>query len=510
MLTVPERLAALRAQMKTAGVDVCYIPTSDDRDSEYPDAHFAVRQYFSGFTGSAGTLVVTQTTADLWTDSRYYLQAEAELRGSTVTLRRAGEKDTPKIADHLKTVGGTLGFDHRVVSLSQYRRQIAPSELPCVDFDPAATWQSRPPLAPTALTEIACGETRREKLSRIRATLRGETLLLCSLDEIAWTLDLRSDAAFTPTFYAYLAVSETAALLFTDAPTPDLSADVTVLPYDAVYPWAKTAQTVRTDETVNLRLYRAFPQPPRIEASCAARWKAIKNETEIAAMQDAHLREGLAVTRLLLHLKDAPQTERAVCAELERLRREDETYLGESFATIAAADAHGAIVHYQPSAQTDAKLDALFLLDCGGQYESGTTDLTRTVALQKPTAEQIRNYTAVLRGHLAVAMAQFSETERGDGLDKLARAPLAEYGLSYGHGTGHGVGFRLAVHETPPSIRPTPGEPFAPGMIVSDEPGTYLEGQYGIRLENLLLCISLPPIGGKVPPQAADEGQKSL
>ena len=527
MYSVYDRRLVLRQRMRDCGVDACYIPTADDHGSEAIADHFKTREFFSGFTGSAGTLILTQRSAHLWTDGRYFIQAENELSdsGAKTVLHRSGEAGVPTIAEYVRDclAGCTLGFDFATTTLRDYRRTLEPLRayaVKLVDFDPAQIWQSgRPPLAQDELFRCPSGETSRERLARIRATLQeGETLLLCSLDEIAWTLNLRAaHIDYGTVLYSYLTVSQTEATLFTDAPYAPViynelkNAGVALAPYGDVFAWAKTATKVRTDENVSLALYGALSAPQVDAQTCVCRWKAIKNDFEIEHIRDAHMADGLSVTRLLLHLRDGRRfTELSICDDLEIIRYMDREYRCPSFATIAAAGEHGAIVHYQPNEETNAPLEeGLFLLDCGGQYSWGTTDVTRTVALSAPTEEQKRNYTAVLRGHLAVAMATFDETERGDGLDKLARAPLQALGLDYNHGTGHGVGYFLSVHETPPSIRKTAGEPFAAGMVVSDEPGVYLEGQYGIRIENLLLTINaFPPRGeGGSASALPDEGQ---
>ena len=516
MYSVYERRLALRRVMRERGVDACYIPTADGHGSEMIADRFKTREFFSGFTGSAGTLLLMQRTAYLWTDGRYYLQAENELSdsGAKTILQRAGEAGVPTVAEWIRTnlSGCTLGFDFATTSLREYLHTLEPlrrSGVKLVNFDPAQVWDTRrPTISYDRLTRCPCGEMAGDRLARIRKTLQdGETLLLCALDEIAWTLTLRgSDADYTPVFYAYLAIGKDGATLFTDAEITGSiasylkSSKVALAAYGDVFAWAKTATNVRTDENLSLALYAAMETKPHLEKSRVSRWKAIKTEREIDFTRDAHMADGLSVTRLLLHLKDGRSfTELKVCDDLETIRNMDSEYLCPSFATIAAAGAHGAIVHYQPNEETNAPLsDGLFLLDCGGQYCYGTTDVTRTVALSKPTKAQITHYTAVLRGHLAVAMATFDESECGDGLDKLARAPIQALGLDYNHGTGHGVGYFLTVHETPPAIRKTPCEPFAAGMIVSDEPGVYREGQYGIRIENLLLCVPAAP---------TDEGQ---
>lgn len=508
--TIRSRLAALRDRMRLHGIDAYRIGTADDHASEYVAPHFQTRAWFSGFTGSAGTLLVTTDSADLWTDGRYFLQAESQLAGSAIRLRRQGEEGTPTIARYLAETlpdGAVIGTDGKTTSVGELqalRDALAEKNFRFdVQHDLAQVlWRDRPPMPQSTLFSIYSGELRSEKLVRIRAAMDSgaDSLLISSLEEIAWTLNLRGhDVRYTPVFYAYLLIGRRDAVLFTDSIIPEdirlsLAQDgVRVLPYADVAGYCRTLSApLVCDRSVNAALYSALP---RSTVLCShtpiRRMKAIKNETEQQNERIAHLWDGLAVTRLIFRLKtDGKQrTECSLCRELEELRKLAPSYEMPSFGTIAAFGEHGAVIHYEPDEKSDAPLtEGLLLLDTGGQYEEGTTDLTRTVVLGTATDRQKRHYTAVLRGNLAVSAASFGVDEGGSGLDALARAPIRAEGLDYAHGTGHGVGYRLAVHESPPGLRKTDGAALEAGMIVSDEPGIYLEGQYGIRLENLLLC----------------------
>ncbi len=519
-----EQLTALRSAMAAQGIDAYLIPTGDFHGSEYVGGYFQCRAYVSGFTGSAGTLLVLPDRADLWTDGRYFLQAEEQLKGSGITLQRDGTAGTPTIEAFLAaelSPGQCLAFDGRTVTARRFHAlKKALAERSAVfrtDLDLAGSiWPDRPPLsaAPVwALDEAYCGKSRLDKLADVRAAMekaKANALLLSSLDDIAWLLNLRGgDVMYCPVMLAYLAIEEDRACLFlNDSILPPalqdaLAADgIAVAPYEDVYRWASSAWhgTLWLDEDkTNCALWARAAEHGAIHAAAnpTELMKAVKNETELDNVRTAHLRDGVALTKFLFWLRQTvgrqPVTERSAAERLEQFRREQEHYLGPSFEPILAYGPHGAIVHYSATEESDVPLapEGFLLCDTGGHYLEGTTDVTRTVALGPVSAEMRAHYTTVLRSHLALLHAQFLHGCRGSALDVLARASLWEQGLDYDHGTGHGVGYLLNVHEGPNSFRYRSAGKDAvlePGMILSDEPGLYLAGRYGIRLENLLAC----------------------
>lgn len=519
-------LQALRDAMQTHGVDAVLIPSSDFHGSEYTGAHFACRTYISGFTGSAGTLLVFADWAGLWTDGRYFLQAERELCGSGIHLMREGLPETPNwatvLSKRLKS-SQCLAFDGRCISAKTgtlLRKNLSVLSLTFqTELDlPGSVWNDRPSLSaqPVWLLDSSyAGESRSKKLARSREALCklcGDTLLLTALEEICWLLNLRGgDIDCTPVALSYLALSQSEAILFINPAqvAPEIAAQlgadgVSLRDYEDFYSYAAAIpmeQTVLLDgRRANLRLRDSLPTDVRVldRPSPIEAFKAVKNAVEIENMRLAHLKDGIALTHFLYWLKQnigtQPITEQSAAAKLESFRQEQPHYLGSSFSPIVGYGAHAAIVHYCATAETNAPLlaEGLVLVDTGGHYLEGTTDCTRTIALGPLTDGQRQHYTAVLRGHLQLSNAQFLYGCTGANLDYLARAPLWSMQLDYRHGTGHGVGYLLGVHEGPNQIRwrATQGAAvFEPGMITSDEPGMYLDGAYGIRLENLLLCV---------------------
>lgn len=519
-------LQALRARMHEHSIDAVLVPSSDFHGSEYASAHFACRAHFSGFTGSAGTLLVLHDWAGLWTDGRYYLQAESQLLGSGITLMREGLSDTPspeRMLSERLCEGASLAVDGRLISAKTGRKlqkELAPKHISLrTDLDlPGLAWPKRPPLSSEPawlLEDCYAGERRGEKLERVRLALKKQGiayLFVSALEEIAWLLNLRGgDIPCTPVALSYFVLSEKDAVLFINpailspAVQHALELDgLRIAPYDSFYEYAATLPenaTVSLDgRSVNVHLASSLPKTLRIldRPSPIEGFKAVKNATEIENMKLAHRKDGIALTKFLFWLKQRVGkeaiTELSAAEKLESLRREQEDYLGSSFSPIVAYGAHGAIVHYSATAESDAPLrpEGFLLLDTGGHYLQGTTDCTRTIALGPVSETMRKHYTAVLRGHLQLANAQFLHGCTGATIDYLARAPLWAMHLDYQHGTGHGVGYLLSVHEGPNQIRwrATPGAAvFEAGMITSNEPGLYLEGEYGIRLENLLLCV---------------------
>lgn len=518
-------LQALRDAMARRDIDACLIPTADFHNSEYVAPHFACRAWLSGFTGSAGTLLVFPHWAGLWTDGRYFLQAARQLEGTGIRLMKSGEPGVPPIRDFLRSslrAGQTLWFDSRCVTARTGRDYFSLARRLGVKIRDREDlleeiWPDRPslPCAPVrALDPAITGESRREKLDRVRGAVAKEgadLLLLSALEDIAWLLNLRGgDIDHTPVFLAYLALDREGATLFAQpaafspALREELEADgVRLAPYGGVFPWANRLsreRTVQLDPSrVSARLLTGIPSGVKVleRPDPTLAMKAVKNPTEQEGFRTAHLEDGVALTRFMYWLKTRaggePVTELSAAAHLESLRRASPHYLMPSFDPILAYGDHSAVVHYSPTPETDRPLqrEGFLLADTGGHYTTGTTDCTRTYALGPLTAEQKTRYTAVLRGNLALAAARFRAGCTGLNLDILARAPLWDLGLDYNHSTGHGVGNLLSVHEGPQSIRwRSPGEdaPLEAGMVTSDEPGVYFPGEYGIRLENLMLC----------------------
>lgn len=519
-----KELLALRAQMKTQGVDAYLIPSDDFHGSEYVGGHFKCRAYISGFTGSAGTLVVTQDWAGLWTDGRYFLQAAQQLEGSGIELCKMGEKDVPTeeewLCDHLQA-GQCLAFDGRTVTAKRFlalRERMAEKDVALrTDLDLAGdVWEARPELSHEPAWELAVeysGKSRAEKIAEMREKLKEEKadlVLISSLDDIAWLLNLRGDdVACCPFVLSYLALSGEDVCLFlnetvlSDALRAALARDgVTLAPYDGVYDYAADLKGKRVwldEEKTNCAIWNAVEENNEILAKDNPTYlpKCIKNAVEVENEKIAHVRDGVAVTKFMFWLKQnagkIAMTEISTAEYLESLRAQQENYVGPSFEPIMGYAHHGAIVHYSATAESDIPLKAenFLLCDTGGHYLEGTTDITRTFALGEVSEEMKKHYTLVLRSHLALLNAKFPYGCRGSALDMLAREPMWSAGLDYNHGTGHGVGYLLSVHEGPASIRfRSAGQDavMEPGMIVSDEPGLYLAGKYGIRLENLVVC----------------------
>lgn len=508
--------------MRERGIFACVIPTDDFHGSEYVSAHFKLREYLSGFTGSAGTLVATLDGAFLWTDGRYFLQAERELSGSGITLMRDGERGVPTVLQFLEKempAKSRLGFDGRIITEKFANRLCERLRWLDITFDDSFdagyfVWENRPPLPDKPIFELPekfCGKSRSEKIADIRAKMSAEKadyIALSALDEIAWTLNLRGgDVDFCPLFLSFMIISHSKVFLFADKTkfsheiARNLQSDnVEILPYDEIYNALKRLNgTVWTDKSaVNHAFVSSLENARVIDKTLPiSLMKAVKNEAEISAEKRAHIKDGIAVARFMKWLSGAVSrgcvTEISAAEKLEEFRRMGENYLGQSFAPIMAYGEHGAIVHYSADETTNALLEphGLLLSDTGGHYLDGTTDITRTFVLGALTDEEKRAFTLVLAGHLNLLDARFAEGVCGHTLDYTAREPLWKHGLDFNHGTGHGVGFLLNVHEGPQRIsrRAVDDAPFYAGMITSDEPGFYADGKFGIRHESLLLCV---------------------
>lgn len=514
-------LEALRDLMRSKHIDAVIIPGTDPHQSEYPSEHWKFRDYVSGFTGSNGTAVVTLDDAGLWTDSRYFLQAADQLEGSGFTLRKENIPGEPTVLEWLGEVldeDAVVGVDGRLFSLIEANR----IEMFCAqngfmfapDFRAAeAIWTDRParPMNPAFVhDEALAGEDVDSKISRVVDALDdadADGLLITALDEIAWLLNLRgSDVDYTPVVIAFAYVSEDERVLFIDSEkvTSEVKDHlkkyrVKIKDYDDIEKFlgkiSSTATVMVDPNRVSDALGQAMICNKTYMASPVIALKGVKNECQIAGFRQAMLYDGAAMVRMMMWLEQNVAngiTEMDVDRRLQQERAAYASNRGDSFHMIAGYKDHGAIVHYEATDESAYTLapEGLLLIDTGGQYLEGTTDITRTISLGNPTAAEKHDYTLILKGHLALARAVFPKGTMGVQLDVLARGPLWNEGMTYLHGTGHGVGHFLGCHEGPQSIRmeanPTPLEL---GMVTSNEPGIYKTGEYGIRTENLLLCV---------------------
>lgn len=514
-------LEALRDLMRSKHIDAVIIPGTDPHQSEYPSEHWKFRDYVSGFTGSNGTAVVTLDDAGLWTDSRYFLQAAEQLEGSGFTLRKENIPGEPTVLEWLGEVldeDAVVGVDGRLFSLIEANR----IEMFCAqngfmfapDFRAAeAIWTDRParPMNPAFVhDEALAGEDVDSKISRVVDALDAadaDGLLITALDEIAWLLNLRgSDVDYTPVVIAFAYVSEDERALFIDSEKVTSAVKdhlkkygVKIKDYDDIEKFlgkiSSTATVMVDPNRVSDALGQAMICNKTYMASPVIALKGVKNECQIAGFRQAMLYDGAAMVRMMMWLEQNVAngiTEMDVDRRLQQERAAYASNRGDSFHMIAGYKDHGAIVHYEATDESAYTLapDGLLLIDTGGQYLEGTTDITRTISLGNPTAAEKHDYTLILKGHLALARAVFPKGTMGVQLDVLARGPLWNEGMTYLHGTGHGVGHFLGCHEGPQSIRmeanPTPLEL---GMVTSNEPGIYKTGEYGIRTENLLLCV---------------------
>lgn len=514
-----KEIAALRTLMEERGIDVYIVPTCDFHGSEYINEYFSTRKFLSGFTGSAGTLVITKDDAKLWTDGRYFLQAGIQLDGSGIKLMKSGDPGVSTIEEYLDGILGsekTLAFDGRVVSYEtgEAYGKIAVNHNSNMVYDidlAGEIWKSRPSLQGKpvyALPVSSTGKSTGQKLAEIREIMSecgADRLLITSLEENAWLYNLRgNDVKCTPVFFAFSLITQNDIMLyvFDDAVSADLLPEyVTVRNYYAVmHDIAELPEgsSISADlKSVSYGLIKSIPDGCRIinRPSPAAELKAVKNETEIESTKKAHLGDGVAMVEFISWLKrnigKMHITEISASDYLESLRRVQDGFIELSFDTIAGYMQNGAVIHYTATEETDRELapEGLFLVDSGGHYTTGTTDITRTISLGALTDKMRECYTAVLRGHIDLLLASFAPGTTGHELDRIAREPIREIGLDYNHGTGHGVGHVLSVHEGPNNIGKRPvTAPITPGMITTDEPGVYLAGEFGIRIESEMLC----------------------
>lgn len=525
---IPERIARLRREMEKRNIAAYLVPTADFHESEYVGDYFKARKYITGFTGSAGTAVITMKEAGLWTDGRYFLQAEKQLEGSGVTLYRMGEEGVPTLTEYLRSAlgeGDVLGFDGRVVNAALGRRlaDLVAEKHGSLAVDEdliGLIWDDRPALSckpVTLLSEKYAGKSAAAKLADVRAEMKkagADVHLLTSLYDIAWLLNVRGgDISYVPVVLSYLALSEKECVWFVQdaalsAPVRAYldALGVSVRPYDEFYAYAASlaagTKVLLSRKVCNTRLLSALNEGVTVidRADPTVLMRALKNPTEQENIRAAHRKDAAAMISFLYWLKTnvgrIPMTEISVSDYLAARRAEQEDFLDLSFETICGYDAHGAIIHYAATPETDVALEprGLLLVDSGGHYLQGTTDITRTIALGPVTQEMKDVFTRVLRSHLQLANARFLHGCTGVNLDVLARGPMWEADMDYKHGTGHGVGYILNVHEGPNGFRwkasPDRSEDsvLEEGMVTTDEPGLYLEGKFGVRIESELLC----------------------
>ena len=524
MMTTNEKISLLRQAMKAAGANACLIPSSDPHASEYLPEHWAARSYFSGFTGSVGTLVVTETASALWADGRYFIQAERQLAGSEIQLQRMGVAGVPTVTQYLTDAlgqGQVLALDGMVTPTSlvmDLQKALAKKGASIASVDLVeGNWPGRPamPATPAWLlgTEYA-GLSAAQKLEQVRTQLQkqqADSLVVTRLDSVAWLLNLRAaDIECTPFAVAYCLVTKDKATLFINQARLEPAAaqglaqqGVEVQNYedilDAIAQYSQPSAVLVDKAGTNWAVYQALEQNPNFTllpgTDPIQALKGIKNPVEIANIKKAHIKDGVAMVRFQIWLEQQlaagnPITEADVDAKLLELRAAQPGNLGASFGTIAAYGANAAMMHYHATPEACATLEpkGFLLVDSGGQYMDGTTDITRTYALGQLTQQEREFYTYLLKSHVDLAKVQFLAGCTGGNLDIMARAAVWQHGIDYRCGTGHGVGFLGGVHEGPHNLRITNQVVFEPGMIVTNEPGIYEEGLMGIRIENELLC----------------------
>ena len=540
MNVVRDRLDALRKLMKERGMDAYMIPTADFHESEYVGEYFKCREYMTGFTGSAGTALITMDEACLWVDGRYYVQAAAQLKDSTVTMMKMGQEGVPSLGEYLEDKmpeGGCLGFDGRVVNaaeglaLEEMLRERG-ARISYGEDLAGMIWQERPELSAEpawVLDERYAGKSALDKIADVREAMEkahASVHVLTSLDDIAWLLNIRgNDILYNPVVLSYALVTMDQLYLFVNSSVLEGKAypyledakgisvreylertGVTVMPYDGVYDMVegiKNEKVLLEKCRVNYAVYRLIDGSNKVidRMNPTASMKAVKNDVEIENEKRAHIKDGVAMTKFIYWLKKntgrIPMDEISVSDYLGKLRMDQEGCIGLSFATISAYGAHGAMCHYSATPESSIPLEprGLYLIDSGGQYYEGTTDITRTIAMGPVTDEEKEHFTLVLMSMLRLGDVKFLHGCRGLSLDYAAREPLWRRGLNYEHGTGHGVSYLSSVHERPNGIRfkmvpeRQDNAVMEAGMITSDEPGVYIEGSHGIRTENLVLCV---------------------
>ena len=522
-----KRITALRAIMKREGIDYYYIPTADFHESEYVVEYFKARKFITGFTGSAGVAVIGQEEAWLWTDGRYFIQAAAQIEGSGFGLMKMGQEGVPTVMQYLGEKlqeGQCIGFDARVVNTNDAKEfaKIAAKKHGSLKTDKDLldeVWTDRPALVhqpADVLKDEFNGEATASKLARVREQMEKEEAqyhIISTLDDIAWILNVRgNDIPHVPVVLSFLVIGKEDTMWFVEEnalsdAVKEMAAEcgITIRPYEDVYAYAATIpenSTVLLDKRkVNYRITNALSETVHIvsKANPSQLMKAIKNEIELENTRKAHLLDGIAVTKFMYWLKKnvgkIPMDEVSVSDYLQSLREQMEGYRDISFDTIAGYNANAAMMHYKAEPDTAAKLEpqGMLLVDSGGHYDTGTTDITRTFVLGPISDIQKKHFTMVVKSNLNLANVKFLYGCNGISLDVICREPIWKENLDYQCGTGHGVGYLLNVHEGPNSFRwqyrPGFDNPFEAGMITTDEPGIYLQDQYGIRIENELICV---------------------
>ena len=525
---IPERLTALREEMKRRSIDIYVVPTADFHESEYVGEHFKARKFITGFTGSAGTAVITLKEAGLWTDGRYFVQAEKQLEGSTVTLYRMAEEGVPSVEEFVKDKlpqGGCIGFDGRTVNGAWGEKFAAIAEekggsLSVGEDLINLIWTDRPELSRAPLfilEEKYSGKSTAEKIQDVRAKMAEEGAdvhILTSLCDIAWLLNIRGgDIQSVPVVLSYLVLTRDQCIWFLQEEVVDDTIraylkenHIETRPYDDIYTYVPTIPestvVLMNKSSVNYRICSELNKNIQVinKPNPTELMKAVKNPVEVDNTRLAHVKDGVAVTKFMYWLKTnigkIPMTEISASDYLEARRREQENFIDLSFTTISAYGANAAMMHYSatPESNTVLKPEGFLLVDSGGHYYEGTTDITRTFVLGPISDEMKQHFTAVCRSNMKLANAKFLYGACGLNLDILARGPLWDMGIDYKCGTGHGVGYILNVHEGPNGFRwkivPERHDSgvLEEGMITTDEPGVYLEGKYGIRTENELVC----------------------
>lgn len=515
-------LEKLREAMEKENIDYYIIPSSDSHQSEYVAEHFKGREFISGFTGSAGVLLVGLKEAFLWTDGRYFIQAERELNGSGISLMKMRTPGYPTIEEWIKKnikSEKTLGFDGRLFSVNQYKGflDISKENNFSINMDNDLLkniWEARPELPKSKIflhEEVYSGKYASEKLQEVRKHMKekdAKNYIISSLDDIAWLCNIRgNDVKFNPVALSYVLINENYANLYINNDKIDdntkeklKNEGFEIYEYDEIEEHVKLIEdtTIIDPNKLNAKIYSCLSSDVKIinEMNITTKLKAIKNEVEIANTEKSQVRDGVAMVKFIKWLKDTlgkeKITEISASKKLTEFRYKGENYKGDSFGTIAGYKEHAAMMHYSATEATDYELkqEGMFLVDSGGQYLDGTTDITRTFILGNITEEEKRDFTLVLKGHIALSTAKFLNGTTGVNLDILARRPLWNYGIDYKCGTGHGVGYFLNVHEGPQGIRPEGNlTVLKPGMIITNEPGVYKEGKHGIRIENTLLVV---------------------
>ena len=506
---IAERLERLRAGLREKGLEAYLITGTDPHQSEYVPERWRTREFISGFTGSAGTVIVTLDKALLWTDGRYWIQARKELEGTEFILMEDGRPGVVHPFQWLSDSGLRTGTDGNTISIGDFRRlERLGAEIEITDDLLSSVWEDRPPVPSSHIVDMPveyAGRSREEKLSDVRRILREKGAgwtFISSLDDIAWLTNLRADdIPYNPVFFSYAFISMDKAILFVDRARfsdslySSVSDVFSIMPYESAY-----------EELSGSLSGKGYISPERTAAAfmtvlgnciqgrdITTDLKAMKNEAELDGMRKAHLLDGIAYAGFLSSLdRHGSYSETGIAEMLENERKRIREYIGPSFSPISGWKEHGAVVHYAVSEESNApvKGDGLLVLDTGSQFPFGMTDITRTLLFGEPSADERRDYTLVLKGHLALMRACFIEGTRGIQLDVLAKQFLWNEGESFFHGTGHGVGCHLSVHEGPMRISSAMIDvPLRPGMVISDEPGVYKEGRYGIRIENLLAVV---------------------